>query len=943
MKLDKQKTLNGGVLTLPLESATRKKIDSLLDSFGWNTDEDSPGCNVFTERAKTIEQTSKFNGYFPDYILYKTGTDIPIAVIEAKRKGQSLDSAIKKSIEKYALPLEIPIVFATDGVLFKTFHIKHNKELKIDGQTVIEFFPEKKVLRFISEGSDISEASLKVKQTREELLKIFKWTNDLLRKEGLREGIERFTEFANIIFLKLISELEEDRINNNEPRLLDAKYCWNSFADLDGTRMLEYINGVILPYLIKEYNHSDEVFESQLSIKNPKTLKIIVDKLSSLTLIDVDSDIKGDAFEYFLKNSVTIGNDLGEYFTPRHIVRLMVELINPQFGEKVNDPTCGTGGFIIEAFRHIKQSCKPTKSNLDILRQHTIYAGEITNTARIAKMNMILAGDGHTNIKRQDSLAFPVKGEYDVVLANIPYGQETDWGGLYPIPSNQADSIFIQHIIMSLNETGRAAVIVPEGFLFRGGIDKKTREYLIKHHNLQAVISLPAGIFLPYTSSKTDILIFEKSTRTKKVWFFDLEADGFELSLTRKPIPENDIGELISRWSERLQLPNDEKSWVVDVNIIEKNDFILSASRYKPRAIYNSKYPQISFSEIMTENKEVTIINDAKQYKRVTAKLHGNGVFLRDLIYGKDIKTKQQKAAKKDQFIVAEIDAKLGAFGIIPPELEGSIVSSHYFLFDLDKTKVLPQYFDYMIRFGPYEELVQPFIKGTTNYAAIRPNQVLQLKMPLPPMNVQEHIVQEIYSQLEAKNNAENTLQSLEVVGINETFFQAAKKVKLTEVAQINPKYQITQKSNEYFVEMSAINELSGKIIDFQHKTPTSGFSKFRGNDILFARITPCTENGKIALVDGLGDEVGIGSTEFIVISPKNVFPKWLYFFLKTPSLKRSAVYSMTGTTGRQRVSTDFFNNLEIPDIDIEEQKKIVKKLDIYIYKRRFGKTNDTI
>jgi type I restriction enzyme M protein len=299
MKLAKQKILNGGALTLPLESATRKKIDSLLDNFGWNTDEDSPDCNVFTERAKTIEQTSKFNGYFPDYILYRTGTDIPIAVIEAKRKGQSLDSAIKKAIEKYALPLEIPIVFATDGVLFKTFHIKYNKELKIDGQTVIEFFPEKTVLRFVLEGSDISEASLKVKQTREELLKIFKWTNDLLRKEGLREGIERFTEFANIIFLKLISELEEDRINNNEPRLLDEKYCWNSFADLDGTRMLEYINGVILPYLIKEYNHSGEVFEPQLSIKNPKTLKIIVEKLSGLTLIDVDSDIKGDAFEYF--------------------------------------------------------------------------------------------------------------------------------------------------------------------------------------------------------------------------------------------------------------------------------------------------------------------------------------------------------------------------------------------------------------------------------------------------------------------------------------------------------------------------------------------------------------------------------------------------------------------------------------------------------------------
>ncbi|SNQ59266.1 N-6 DNA methylase [Candidatus Methanoperedens nitratireducens] len=519
MKKAKQKTLDGALLTKSLESATRKKADFLLNSLGWVTDEDSPNCNVITERAKTLEQNERLRGNKPDYLLYETGTDIPIAVIETKRKGQSLNSALDDGINKYALPLNIPLVFATDGTLFKTIHVKDNKELRIDGHTVIELLSEKRMLRFVKEGSDISETSKEARHTREELLRIFKWTNDLLRKEGLREGIERFTEFANFIFLKLVSELEEDSIKNGEPRLLEDKYCWKSFSDLDGTRMLEYINGVILPYLVSEYNHSGEVFQNQLSIKNPKTLKIIVDKLSELTLINADSDVKGDAFEYFLKNSVTIGNDLGEYFTPRHIVRLMVELMNPQFGEKIYDPTCGTGGFIIEAFRHIKQSCKLTKSNMDVLKEHTIYAGEITNTARIAKMNMILAGDGHTNIKQLDSLANPIKGEYDVVLANIPYGQETDWGDYYPIPSKQADCVFIQHILMSLNEKGRAAVIVPEGFLFRGGADRKTREYLIKYHNLHAVISLPARIFLPYTSSKTDILIFEKGKKQKRLVF----------------------------------------------------------------------------------------------------------------------------------------------------------------------------------------------------------------------------------------------------------------------------------------------------------------------------------------------------------------------------------------------------------------------------------------
>lgn len=932
MKKAEQKTLNGTVLTKSLESATRKKIDSLLNSLSWITDEDSPNCNVFTERAKTLEQNEKLKGNKPDYLLYESGTDTPIADIETKRKSQSLKNALEDGIKKYALPLNIPLVFATDGTLFKAFHVKDNKELRIDGQIIIELLSEKKMLRFVSEGADISEVSKEVKHTREELLRIFKWTNDLLRKEGLREGIERFTEFANIIFLKLISELEEDRIQNSEPRLLKDKYCWKSFSDLDGTRMLEYINGVILPYLVSEYNHSGEVFQNQMSIKNPKTLKIIVERLSGLPpLINADSDVKGDAFEYFLKNSVTIGNDLGEYFTPRHIVRLMVELMNPQFGEKVYDPTCGTGGFIIEAFRHIKQSCKPTKSNMDILMEHTIYAGEITNTARIAKMNMILAGDGHTNIKQLDSLANPLKGEYDVVLANIPYGQTTDWGDLYPILSKQADCVFIQHILLSLNEKGRAAVIVPEGFLFRGGADKKTREYLIKYHNLHAVISLPAGIFLPYTGSKTDILIFEKGARTKKVWFFDLKADGFELSLTRKPIPENDIGELVSRWDERLRLPSDEKSWLVDVNEIENNNFDITVGKYKQRVRYDSQYPQVSFSEIMKENKDITVIDDTRKYQRITVKLHGGGVFSRDVVYGKEIKTKQQKVTKANQFIVAEIDAKLGGFGVISPEFEGTIVSSHYFLFDLDKTRVSPQYFDYIIRFGHYEELIQPFVKGTTNYAAIRPSHILQLKIPLPSIDIQERLVREISTQLEVRNNAEKTLRSLEDAGINETFFQASRKVKIVDVTEINPLYQLTRNSQNYFVEMAAINELTGEIGYFETKEPSSGSSKFKENDILFARITPCTENGKVALVKNLGEETGIGSTEFVVISPKKVNPKWLYFFLKTPILKKNAVDSMSGTTGRQRVSKDFFDNLEIPEVSLDEQEKTVTELEPYI------------
>src|SRR3989338_4259013 len=257
-----------GERTNLLESATRKKIDLILNNLGWNTDETSENCSVFTERVKTTEQKKKLNGKFPDYVLYKSTKDETIAIIEAKRSGQSLKKALEQAIDLYAKPLDIKIIFVEEGAFV--------------------FSPDK------------------VAYTKRELIKIFEEADGLLRKEGLREGVERFTEFSNLLFLKLISEIEEDREKNGEERILEKKYCWESFYKLDAERMLEYVNNIILPRLVNKYNHSGDVFQKELLIKNPQSLKKIVDKLSKLKLLDTDSDIKGDAFEYFLKKAVSV-------------------------------------------------------------------------------------------------------------------------------------------------------------------------------------------------------------------------------------------------------------------------------------------------------------------------------------------------------------------------------------------------------------------------------------------------------------------------------------------------------------------------------------------------------------------------------------------------------------------------------------------------------------
>jgi len=609
-------------LTKSLESSTRKRIDSWLTELGWNIDEDSFNCNVFTERAKTKDQNKKFQGKKPDFVLYKSGTDSPIGIIEAKRKGQSIEKALEQGIEKYAKPLGVDIVFAVDGTFIKTFSIKDGKELTIDNEPLHELISEEKLLRFIKEGSDINEVTEEVKYTREELIKIFEWADDLLRKEGLQKGVERFTAFSNFLFIKIISEIEDDREKRGLKRQLKKSLCWESFEGIeDEETLLNYINNTVLKDgLAKEYNHSDDIFQEKLKIKNAKAVKEIVNKLSRLKLINTESEIKGDAFEYFIK-SIASGNDLGEYFTPRHIVKLMIYLLNPKFGSKILDPFCGTGGFLIETFRHIRKSIDERDDNLMVaLKNDTLFGVELTETYKIAKMNMIITGDGHNNIVQDDTakntfwekftedekdkdkikkLEKLKETKFDFIISNIPYNQQTDYGNIYPVPSNNGDSVFIQNIINALAATGKAAVIVPEGLIFRQ-LYEKTRKWLLENANLISVISLPRGVFLPYANVKTAIFIFEGKTRTKKVWFYRLNHDGFELNTNRRPSKDNNIPDLINNWVEKSETEN---SFWVDFKDIENNNYSLNADEYIKESKSNSEYPVVKISDVCVQIK----------------------------------------------------------------------------------------------------------------------------------------------------------------------------------------------------------------------------------------------------------------------------------------------------------------------------------------------------
>lgn len=495
------------------EQQTEWIISNNLINKGWHID-NGTNKNVYLQKPKTKAEQLKLKNKRADYILYRSGTEKAIAVIEAKKVGKDLNAALSQATE-YARLLDAPIVFASNGAYCEARFVPNNKTLILNGEEVKELLSEKEILAFINENSnEVFTIPKEVKVSREGLISIFKNLNNILRGEGIRAGIERFGEFANILFLKLLSE-------NNK------KSWWNSIKAQSNDDIIGYINSYVIEQIKNKYG--GDVF-TPISISNSKTLRHIIDAIDPLILSTIDTDIKGDAFEYFLEKTTSTENDLGEYFTPRNIVKTIINLVEPKFKETIYDPFCGTGGFLTEAFNYIKDNnIINNKEDLEILKHHTLYGREITSTARIAKMNMILHGDGHSGIQQVNSLENPEYSnpltnkqlKFDIIVTNMPFSQEitkktiqnsktvteNHIAPLYynGIAKNNGDAACVLHCLQSLKEGGRMALVVPEGFLFRRDT-ASVRQLLLSKAQLQAVISLPKGTFLPYTGVKTSIL-----------------------------------------------------------------------------------------------------------------------------------------------------------------------------------------------------------------------------------------------------------------------------------------------------------------------------------------------------------------------------------------------------------------------------------------------------
>lgn len=945
---------------MPLEAETRLLIDRNLENLGWNFK--GKNKNVFVEQPRTERERKKLGGKRPDYVLYSRESDKPLIVIEAKKKGARIDAALEQGIS-YALALEAPLVFATDGVFCKAFHTIANRTPILNGEEIDEFIREALALRYLT-TYEVNTVSPKVQYDRKELIRIFDEANNMLRGEGLRAGIERFGEFANILFLKLISESEQIKRENGTPTKFDVACGWDSIKQIPFSTRIEYINKTVYDKLNALY--STDIF-TPLQIRDASILKEIMDKLDPLMLTDVDSDVKGDAFEYFLKASTATKNDLGEYFTPRHIVKTMVRLINPQIGETVYDPFCGTGGFLIESFRHIYNNMARTDDNLKKLRGNTVYGNEITNTARITKMNMILAGDGHSNIEMKDSLANPIDGTstwrddkgnihhngYDIVLANMPYSQKTNYGKLYDLPSTNGDSICVQHCMKAINsaaENGRMALVVPEGFLFRKDL-AKTREYLLDHCELKSIISLPQGVFLPYTSVKTNIIYatnvnkkIKNSEKKKHFWYFEVKSDGYTLDNHRRKLNKSSD---LTRYEEYRKLDDEQASDMMKVGFelipldkVRKNSFMLVGGRYRTRKA-SSKYELASFSEIASlirgvnyqKSQQSTIKTNNVVLPADNITLSGELVITKKIYIDDAVTLPRDKQLKNDDIFICMSSGSKDHIGKVAfiDEDTNYYAGGFMGIIRTNPQRCLSKYlYYYLLASQVYRDEIKLLTQGA-NINNIS-GSINAIKIPLPPINVQHQIVDELDGYQHIVSGAHRIVSNY----IPKIICQTDNYKTIDEIAVFKPPKNevkdLPKDTKVSFVPMANINSFNvnfccheeRKLIDV-----ISGFTYFKDDDILLAKITPCFENGKAAIARNLKNGIGFGSTEYIVIRANTsiVYPEWIFYHINTHEFIDGGKSFMTGTAGQQRIDINYVKQYRIPVPSLDEQKKILDEI----------------
>ena len=463
------------------------------------------------------------------------------------------------------------------------------------------------------------------------------WTN--FWEGGVTNPLTVIEQITYLLFVKGLDEIEISHERNDvmlgikSKRIFDEEhqYCrWSNFKNYSAEKMFKVMQEEVFPFIKglgkdkeKESNYAKYMEDAIFIIPTPIMLQKVVTAMDKLEMNDRDT--KGDVYEYLLSKLSQAGVN-GQFRTPRHIIKMIVELMKPTPEDIIVDPACGTAGFLVEAGEYLRRNKKDLflSENLNEHFNNTMFYGfDMDRTMlRIGAMNLMQHGIENPNISYKDSLSEDNEdnGKYTLVLANPPFkgsidAERTSKDLLAVTKTKKTELLFLALFLRSLKIGGRCASIVPNGVLFgSSNAHKAIRKEIIENHKLEAIISMPSGVFKPYAGVSTAIMIFTKTTQggTDKVWFYDMTADGFSLDDQRQPVTENDIPDIINRFNNResdkeQKRARKEKSFFVSKEEIAENDYDLSINKYKEIVIEKKEYekPNIILKRVVEMEAEI--------------------------------------------------------------------------------------------------------------------------------------------------------------------------------------------------------------------------------------------------------------------------------------------------------------------------------------------------
>lgn len=436
---------------------------------------------------------------------------------------------------------------------------------------------------------------------------VIKAIQDIMRKDtGVDGDAQRLSQIVWMLFLKIFADKEDEAevMKDDYKSPLEEKYRWQNWAKDDegmtGDELIDFINNDLFPYLQNLENDSNQqaliirnIFQDTYNyMKSGTLLRQIINKINEIDFnTSEDRHLFNDIYEQLLQSLQSAGN-AGEYYTPRAVTQFIVDMVNPQLGEKVLDPACGTGGFLACAIEHLKMQTDTTKEG-EILNNSIFGIEKKPLPHQLCTTNMILHGiDTPINIRRDNTLSKPINNispadRVDCIVTNPPFGGIEEDGIETNFPSayrtKETADLFLLYIMAKLKVNGRAGIVLPDGALFGEGVKTRIKEKLLQECNLHTIIRLPKSVFSPYTSINTNLLFFTKGAPTQETWFYRLDMpEGYKNFSKTKPMKREHLKPVDEWWNNRKEINIDgfDKAKKYTIQEIKERNYNLDLCGY---------------------------------------------------------------------------------------------------------------------------------------------------------------------------------------------------------------------------------------------------------------------------------------------------------------------------------------------------------------------------